>query len=57
MKDWKTTSTGILSILSGILTVAYAIYDKTLDMTLMISAATSILAGIGLIWATDTDTV
>jgi hypothetical protein len=53
MNDWKTTSAGILAILSAIISIVYAAVAGAVPAELLISAVTSILAGIGLIYAKD----
>jgi len=46
MKNWKTTSAGVLSIAGGIL-----LYVN--EPTKVIESLTMLLAGVGLIFATD----
>jgi hypothetical protein len=48
IKNWKTTSAGILSIAGGI----YTYYN---DRTKVMEALTCVLTGIGLIMAKDAD--
>jgi hypothetical protein len=48
VKNWKTTSAGILAIAGGI----YTLYN---DHTKIMEALTCILTGIGLVLAKDAD--
>ena len=51
MKNWKTTSSGILLIVGAIATIVYQ--HNSLSPELIMGAATAILGGIGLIFAKD----
>lgn len=55
MKNWKTTSSGIALILTGITAIVFAAKKGTLDQTVISASATSILSGIGLILAKDSN--
>ena len=48
LKNWKTTSAGVVMIVTGVL-----LYLN--DRTKTVEALTSVLAGFGLIWAKDND--
>lgn len=50
-KSWKTTTTGILAIVGSITAVVFA--PKPLTETVIIAAATSLLTGLGLLFAKD----
>lgn len=53
MKSWKTTSTGILTILGALVTLWYKRHE--LAPEIIMGAAMAILTGIGLIAARDND--
>lgn len=57
MENWKTTSAGITSIVSGISTIVYSIYTKDLNPSVITTGVTFILTGIGLILAKDSTTL
>lgn len=48
MKNWKTSSAGLISIITG---VSLFLNDKTK----LAEAITAVLAGIGLLYAADVD--
>lgn len=50
-KNWKTTSAGILAIVGGVCGLLFANHPLTQEAILI--SATSILTGIGLIFAKD----
>jgi len=56
MKDWKTTSAGILAIVSALVAIIYAATTGNVSSELIVGAVTGILAGIGLLFAKDTGT-
>ncbi len=47
LKNWKTTSAGVISVITGIVILIN-------DQSQVIQSSTAILAGIGLIFAADT---
>jgi len=49
MKDWKTTSTGILMIVGAVVTL---IFSSKNAVTIM-ACATAVIGGIGLLFAKD----
>lgn len=51
MKSWKTTSAGILAIVGGITLLVFANHPLTSEA--IMGAVTSILSGIGLMFAKD----
>lgn len=53
MKNAKTTISGILAILGGIVALGNAFVNGTIDAAVIGTAVTSITAGIGLIFAGD----
>lgn len=53
MKNWKTTSAGIVAIAGGISTIAFAAVEKHITPELITASLTAILTGIGLIFAKD----
>ena len=53
MKDWKTTSAGVLAIVSGIVAIVFSVVNKTFTSESLMSAITGILAGIGLLYTPD----
>jgi hypothetical protein len=50
MKNWKTTSTGIIMIIGAIVAV---IFTKPLTQEVIIASATAVVGGLGLIFAKD----
>lgn len=50
MKNWKTTSAGIIAVVGGICTLIFA---KELNQEIITLAATQIIGGIGLFLAKD----
>ncbi len=53
MTSWKTTSAGILAIVGGITRIAFAIKAHAVTEEAVITAATAILTGLGLMFARD----
>jgi hypothetical protein len=53
MNSWKTTSTGLLTIIGALTTLWFQ--HATLTPELVITAATAILGGVGLLFARDND--
>lgn len=53
MKNWKTTSTGIVMIVSGVIGFYYAYKSSNLNEATITGCVTSVLGGIGLIFAKD----
>jgi hypothetical protein len=53
MKNWKTTSAGILAILSALIGLIFAIVNKQLTPEIIMGCAAGILTGAGLIFAKD----
>ena len=53
--SWKTTSAGILMELGAITGLIYAIIGKQLTPEIIMTCATGILGGIGLILAKDSN--
>jgi len=53
MKNWKTTSTGITMIIAGIVGCYFAWKNNQLNEGTVTGSVTSVLAGIGLIFAKD----
>lgn len=54
-KNWKTTSLGILSIIGGVTRLAFAIANNQFTEEAIMTSATTILGGIGLLFAKDGD--
>ena len=52
-KNWKTTSAGILMEVGAITGLVYAIIGKQLTPEIIMTCATGVLGGIGLILAKD----
>lgn len=52
-KDWKTTSAGILMILGGLIGIYFSVKSGTISEAGLLAAATSIVGGIGLLFAKD----
>jgi hypothetical protein len=50
---WKTTSLGILSIIGGITRVAFAIKSGDFTEEAIMTSATTVLTGVGLLFAAD----
>ena len=55
MKNWKTTMAGILAISGGLTRFAFALKSGAIDPEAITTTMTSILTGIGLIFAKDFD--
>jgi hypothetical protein len=55
MKDWKTTSSGVLLIVGAIVAIIFSVISGTITQVEIMTAATAILAGIGLLFAKDAD--
>lgn len=53
LKNWKTTSAGIVTILGGVLTIVYAVKEGKVTAELITGAVSAILGGVGLIFASD----
>lgn len=53
MKNWKTTSAGILAIVGGIVRFYFAVKAGNITEEAVLTATTAILTGIGLISAKD----
>lgn len=53
MKNWKTTSTGIVMIAAGICGFYFAMLNKQLSEATITASMTSVLGGLGLIFAKD----
>jgi hypothetical protein len=51
--SWKTTSAGALLVIGGLVRLAFAIKAKTVTEESIMSTATGILGGIGLVFARD----
>lgn len=51
--SWKTTSAGILSIVGGLVRLGFAIKAKELSEEAIMTIATTILTGVGLLFARD----
>ena len=53
MKNWKTTSAGITSIVSGCVGLYFAWKTSNINEATLTGSITAIVAGIGLIFAHD----
>lgn len=53
LTNWKTTSAGVLAIIGGITRLVFAIQNKDLTEEAVMTVATGILAGVGLLFARD----
>jgi hypothetical protein len=53
MKNVKTTTAGLSSIITSLGTIIYAIQHAELNPSVIATALTAMLSGIGLIWAKD----
>lgn len=53
MKNWKTTSTGITMIVAAIVGFYFAYVNKQLNEASITASVTSLLAGLGLVFAKD----
>lgn len=52
MKSWKTTTTGILMMLGGLLAL---FFTHPLTQEIILASATAILGGLGLVLAKDSN--
>ena len=55
MKNWKTTSAGITSIITGLTMIVYGVFQKNITPELITAAITALLTGVGLLYAKDFD--
>lgn len=55
MKNWKTTSAGITLIITGIVSVIFALKAGPLDEATVTGVVTAILGGIGLLFGADSN--
>lgn len=55
LKSWKTTSTGIVMIIGGIVRLAFAIKSGNFTEEAITTTAGAILTGIGLMFAKDSN--
>lgn len=55
MKNWKTTSSGILLIVGAIVAIVFSAIAGTITQGEIMTSVTAILAGIGLFFAKDED--
>jgi hypothetical protein len=53
MKSWKTTSAGITALIGGLTGLYFAWQANNLSAEIVTACATSIITGIGLIFAKD----
>lgn len=53
--SWKTTSAGIVAIVSALIGFYFAIKNKTLTPEVITGCVSGLLAGIGLLLAKDSD--
>jgi len=53
IKNWKTTSAGIVAIAGGLTTIVFAVMEKHITPELVTASLTAILTGVGLIFAKD----
>lgn len=53
MKNWKTTSAGVLMISGGLIGLYFAITTGNVSPETLTGVVTSVLGGIGLIFAPD----
>ncbi len=53
MKNWKTTSAGITSIVGAVVGLYFAVKTHNVNEATITGAITAVLAGIGLIVAGD----
>jgi phosphotransferase system glucose/maltose/N-acetylglucosamine-specific IIC component len=54
-KSWKTTSAGIVAIVGAITGLYFAFKSGTLNQSVITTAISAILVGIGLIFAKDSN--
>jgi len=53
MKDWKTTSSGIVLIVGAIVTIVYSAVSGTVTQVEIMAAVGAVVTGIGLLFAKD----
>lgn len=53
IKNWKTTSAGVVLILTGLIHIAFGIIHKSITETDFTTTMVSIVTGVGLIVAGD----
>lgn len=51
--NWKTTSTGLLSIIGGITRLGFGLAHNQVTEEVVMTAATTLLLGVGLLFARD----
>ncbi len=51
--NWKTTSTGVLSIIGGLTRLGFGLANDLVTEEVVMTAATTILLGVGLLFARD----
>lgn len=56
LASWKTTSTGLLLIITGITRLAFAIKAGGVTEESIVTVSTTILGGVGLLFARDNST-
>jgi H+/Cl- antiporter ClcA len=56
MKNWKTTSSGIVLIVGALVAIIFSAIAGTITQDEIMTSVTAILAGIGLFFAKDSDT-
>lgn len=54
-KSWKTTTAGILSIIGGLTRLGFAIKSGNFSEEAIMTSATAILTGLGLMFAKDSN--
>ena len=55
LTNWKTTSVGVLSIVGGITRLIFAVKAGNISEEAIMTTATAILTGLGLLLARDAD--
>jgi len=55
LKNWKTTSLGLMSIIGGLVRLAFVIKSGDVTEEAVMTIVTTELAGIGLLLAKDSD--
>ncbi len=53
LKNYKTTSTGLLSIIGGLTRLGFGLANDLVTEEVVMTAATTILLGVGLLFARD----
>lgn len=53
LRNWKTTSSGLLSIIGGITRFGFAVAHGNFNEEAIMTSATTILLGVGLLFARD----